>query len=335
MQSSSQTCRINAAMTPPVDHLNTHHAGCVKVRAVTRILCVLLLAGMPARGVEAQDADAPTVNTQTQPCEPADTCSTAEEPPEAVPSRHDPQPEPPADPRLTLLGTASAAMVPMLLFHAMALGLGAAAGVLMMVATIPSSQNADGLACLGMMCVVGPLQGVLLAGATAAGLVAGPVASWGFTSVALRKRVAVLPGWLLMHLPAVPMLAVAAAVQWVLQFGGCFCSVCGSLCFSSFLVSVYDWPGQNAEFYALRRCGPPIFFGCFFITQALVGSVSLTGSALAALVAGLWAMGTGRMMNTEETGPYLDPVWVPDEQEEDLAEEEFEEEEMEDLTDQE
>jgi hypothetical protein len=83
------------------------------------------------------------------------------------------------------------------------------------------------------------------------------------------------------------------------------------LCFASWLINTYDWPGPNAEYYAFRRCAPGLFYGCFIASQACLALELISGHALGALASGVATTLTGRPLEPGEKPLHPDVLTVP------------------------
>ncbi|MEW5850875.1 MAG: hypothetical protein AB2A00_18965 [Myxococcota bacterium] len=241
----------------------------------------LVLAGAPVR---AQEDLPPVVNGGTQPCEPPDTCaSNNHATPQRVVDDDDSGLAWGQGLRAALAGLATAGAIQGAALGA-ALGLASAAAVV----TLPNALRADTNVCVGFFCLLTPVQGLILTVGTLASSVAAPAAIWALTHGTTRYRVRTGPLVAAWTLPLIVAVALAGVAQYVLHFGNCFCTTCGVLMFSSFLVSNYGWPGANAEYYSMRRVGPVCFYGCFFSSQLCVLGTLASGSSLSALLSGLW-----------------------------------------------
>lgn len=174
-------------------------------------------------------------------------------------------------------------------------------------ALFPAALDAQVGACFCMMCGLWPAQlVVLLAGALVTPLVAAPTAYLA-ARVLGKRRVPLLPLAAAITIPLAAGLVVATALGVGCSLGNCFATACGSLCFTSVLTNRYDWPQQEAEYYAFRRAAPFIWYGVMGAAHVAILGAMLGATGLSGAMAAWAATGTGRAAQPDDP---VTPDWL-------------------------
>ncbi len=171
----------------------------------------------------------------------------------------------------------------------------------------PAALDANFGVCFCLACGLAPAQlAVLLASGLMAPLVAAP-AAYAATRVFGKRRVPLLPLVAAVAIPMAGGLILSTVLAAGCTLGNCFTTAFGSLCFTSFLVDRYDWPQQEAEYYAFRRAAPFIFYGCMGVSQLLLMAAMLGATGLTGAMAAWAATGTGRPGRADDP---VTPDWI-------------------------
>ncbi|MEW5851293.1 MAG: hypothetical protein AB2A00_21070 [Myxococcota bacterium] len=172
--------------------------------------------------------------------------------------------------------------------------------------SVSQAGSGDPMGWGALLCLMTPLQAVLVMLAAVAGSALATAAAWLTNGVVGRRTTDPLLACWLGNVPTGLAFVATVVLQGALQLAGCVGAVWAVGFMTTYLVEEQGWKQVNAEYYAVRRVGPPVFYGSWFFSQGCVLGVMLLGNLLSATLMGAAVALGGRALQPGE------PPWTLD-----------------------